>query len=57
MASPPDRRQADETDEALESVRDALPAPDEDDLVEHRPDEEPADELQPPLHDPLWGLP
>lgn len=57
MASPPDRRQADETDEALESVREALPAPDEDDLVEHRPDEEPADELQPPLHDPLWGLP
>lgn len=54
MASPPDRRPADETDEALESVRDALPGPDEDDLVEHRPDE-PADELQPPLHDPLWG--
>lgn len=54
MASLPDRRQADETDEALESVRDALPGPDEDDLVEHRPDE-PAEELQPPLHDPLWG--
>lgn len=54
MASPRDSRQADETDQALESVRDALPGPDEDDLVEHLPDE-PDDELQPPLHDPLWG--
>lgn len=54
MPSAPRRRRADQTSEALESVRESLPEPDDDDLVEHRQDE-PPEGLQKPLHDPWWA--
>lgn len=54
MASGPSDRRTDPSDEALEAVREALPEPGDEDLVEHRPEDEPPQDLR-PLHNPLWG--
>lgn len=54
MPSGPQPRRTLPDSEALESVRESLPEPDDEDLVEHRQDE-PQEELQKPLHDPWWA--
>ncbi|CAN5461030.1 hypothetical protein BH23ACT6_BH23ACT6_23700 [soil metagenome] len=55
MASTSIPRHADASTEALQSVREALPGPADEDLIEHRPDEDPQEDLQQPLHDPWWA--
>lgn len=55
MASTSDRRQTDPDAEALEAVREAIPDPDEEGLVEHRPEDDPPEDVPRPLHNPLWG--
>jgi hypothetical protein len=54
MTSAPNRRKGSST-EALESVREAVPEPDDEDLVEHQPVDESPEALQQPLHNPLWA--
>lgn len=54
MASGPSDRQTDPNDAALDAVREVLPGSSDEDLVEHRPEDEPPQDLR-PLHNPLWG--
>lgn len=55
MASAPRDRQPDPNAEALDAVREALPGPGDQDLVEHRPEGDPPQDLHQSLHNPLWG--
>lgn len=55
MASTPKRRQTDPSSEALKAVREALPGPADEDLVEQRPDDDAPEDLQRPLHNPWWA--
>lgn len=54
MPSSQKPRRTDPDSEALESVRESVPEPDDEDLIEHRGDE-PPEELHKPLHDPWWA--
>jgi len=51
MSSAPKAAPSDEVDA---SIREFLVEPDDDDLVEHR-EQVPDEELQQPLHNPLWA--
>jgi hypothetical protein len=42
------------SDEVLESIREFLAEPDDEDLVAHR-EQVPDEELQQPLHNPFWA--
>lgn len=46
---------SDAGDKVLEAVREARPEPADEDLNEHRPDDDSPQELQQPLHNPWWA--